>query len=534
MNQMNTLQLAPGLARGFLTALILAAALQAEIGLADEPRFPIVAYTVAGNTLLSPAAIDAVVAPFVGPQSTFATIEAAREALEKAYLAAGFASVRVLLPEQDVEDGRVQLRVVEAVIGQIAVEGNKFFTSDNIRASVPALREGQRPDLGALDASLRVANENGAKQTHVVFRQSRNEGEIDAVLRVGDDDPVHLALSLDNSGTKGTGMFRSGILVQHNNLFDRDHALSAQVLTSPEHEKDVLIAGVGYHLPLYGLGDAIDLSYGYSNVSSGFITAIGGTVSGSGQMLGIKYHHYLPRWGDWEHKLSLGFDHRAFENKVGTGAAPGSQIPDVTVRPLSLTYGGQWRGEGLELNASLTYAHNLPGGQKGGAADIDLSRKGAESQYQLWRYATSLNAGLPGNWLLRWGLSGQFSRDALVSGEQFGLGGADSVRGFGERAVANDRGTRSSLELVSPDLGARIAEKVRTQVLAFYDWGEVRRNRAQPGETRFESIASSGLGLRLGMDRSLSLRLDYGVVVNGDPVTRAGAGRWHGSLLWMF
>ena len=75
---------------------------------------------------------------------------------------------------------------------------------------------------------------------------------------------------------------------------------------------------------------------------------------------------------------------------------------------------------------------------------------------------------------------------------------------------------------------------MRTQVLAFYDWGEVRRNRAQPGETRFESIASSGLGLRLGMDRSLSLRLDYGVVVNGDPVTRAGAGRWHGSLLWMF
>ena len=46
----------------------------------------------------------------------------------------------------------------------------------------------------------------------------------------------------------------------------------------------------------------------------------------------------LPRWGEIEHKVSLGLDYRAFENEV---LFQGQNLtPDITIHPLSLTYSG--------------------------------------------------------------------------------------------------------------------------------------------------------------------------------------------------
>ena len=78
--------------------------------------FPIYEFEVKGNSLLSALQIERTVTPFTGEKKTITDVEAARVALEKTYHEAGYLSVLVTIPEQNVDSALVQLQVVEASV----------------------------------------------------------------------------------------------------------------------------------------------------------------------------------------------------------------------------------------------------------------------------------------------------------------------------------------------------------------------------------------------------------------------------------
>ena len=53
-----------------------------------------------------------------------------------------------------------------------------------------------------------------------------------------------------------------------------------------------------------------------------------------------------------------------------------------------------------------------------------------------------------------------------------------------------------------------LGDAYKARLVAFYDWGTVKRNNARPGETQEDSIASLGAGLRATYGKMLNLRLD--------------------------
>jgi len=111
-------------------------------------------------------------------------------------------------------------------------------------------------------------------------------------------------------------------------------------------------------------------------------------------------------------------------------------------------------------------------------------------------------------------MSFQYSDDLLIPGEQFGIGGIDSVRGFYEREVVGDRGYQGQAELYTPDVGNRVPlNGLRVRGLAFYDWGAVRRNDSVFPEIPRQGISSTGLGVRVGWSNNVSLRFDYAWVL---------------------
>jgi hypothetical protein len=138
----------------------------------DSPRFPIRGYQVVGNTLLPQEQVSLAVMPFTGPTSTFETIQLALESLEKAYVKAGYGSVKIEVPEQDLQEGVVRLTVVEARLDRISVEGNKLRSEENIRRSLPALVTGQVVNLDALQANLDLARVS--PNTPASYSGSRN------------------------------------------------------------------------------------------------------------------------------------------------------------------------------------------------------------------------------------------------------------------------------------------------------------------------------------------------------------------------
>ena len=500
-------------------------------------RFDIARFSVEGNSLLTQAEIDAAVTPFAGRSRDFGDVQQALDALEAAYHQRGYQLVKVQLPEQELSGGVVRLTVLQTRIGRVTVSGNQHVASANIRRSLPLLVEGSSPNLDAVSASLRMANDNPSKKVQLKLQSGAEiDGvdSVDATLDVADQSPWHVAFNADNSGTGQTGKTHVGVMLQHANLWGRDHVASLQYTTSAEEPGKVAVWGAGYHVPLYALGDSIDLFASYSNIDTGSVTAglFDLAVSGKGSVVGLRYNQLLARRaqsdsegaGARDARVIYGLDIKAYKNSVlYAGQNFGN---DITVRPLSVAYVVSAPYDGAELNGSLTLVHNLPGGSRGGSADFERTRSGAKASYALVRAAGAYARALAQDWQLRLLANGQFSADALVPGEQFGAGGASTVRGLDERALSTDSGVLLHAVLYSPQLcgaGARW----QCRVLGFVDAAHGSRRHALPDELRSASISSAGLGLRLSYGASMNLQLDYGHVLHTGALTVADKNRLH-------
>ncbi|HEX5477894.1 MAG TPA: ShlB/FhaC/HecB family hemolysin secretion/activation protein, partial [Burkholderiales bacterium] len=442
---------------------------------------------------------------------------------------------------QPLDRGEVRLRIVEAKVGRIIVEGNRFFDGANIRASLPSLVDGKPPNIRRIARSLRLANDNPAKQTRLLLRGGEEEGTLDAVLGVVDEKPAQASLGLDNAGSPRSGRLRTRFGYRSANFGGGDEVLTLEYIHSPRagglDEGNIL--GASYRVPLYGSGDSIELAAVYSNAAAG---ASGDPfpVSGAGTQLQARYSANFDKRGDYEHRFILSQDWRAYHD---ANADPFSarRLPDVSVHPLGAAYLGRYRRADAETVFSFGFFANLAGGNDGGEADFcnpslrpDAGGACAEAHYRAWKWSFLHNEILPRGFRLRFATDGQFTRDLLVPGEQFGIGGAQSVRGFFERELAGDRGYRGSLEAYTPELAGASAPGGGARALLFLDWGRVQTSPAPGVQGAGGSIGSWGIGLRAAQGSKLELRLDCAFVLDESPAHRRGSARLHGSVSYTF
>ena len=128
-------------------------------------------------------------------------------------------------------------------------------------------------------------------------------------------------------------------------------------------------------------------------------------------------------------------------------------------------------------------------------AQWDVLRFNADAQPFSCRVAGSPASSFRGN--------GPTNR--LIPGEQFGLGGARSIRGLDERELIADSGLRTGFEVWSEPIP--FTQGLR--VLGFVDFGYFDRSESLPFETNTDTITSAGIGLRWQW-QSLSLETNYG------------------------
>lgn len=505
----------------------------------QDERFDITRFAVEGNTLLTQARVDQAVAPFLGRGRVYGDIQQALESLENAYRSAGYTAVQVSVPEQELTGGVVRLQVVETVVGKVVVSDNRHFSEQNIRASIPQLVEGSAPNLRRISESVQLANDNPAKQVNVTLTASEATNQIDAAISVKDENPLRVMLNLDNSGSRDTGQWRTGVAVQHSNLFNRDHVATVAYTTSPDSPSGakVDLYSLGYRLPLYGLGDSLDFIYGKSNVSSGQTLAVNSTlnITGRGEIYALRWNHYFARSGEWSSKLVFGADYKKVDSSCSinggllNGATLNTCLPYSTL-PLSVSYSAQRQGVGQIVDYNLGIARNMATGQARRNDTLQVtdryslftgSRRSMDNFIAI-RGGASWFRVFQNDWQVRLAAALQVSPHALPAVEQFGLAGANAVRGFTERAVAADSGAVLNTELYTPDLLVKTEMRGNLRLLGFVDAGRGANNNVTSASTvpSTVTLASIGAGLRYTLGRDFSLRLDVArVLLNGNSVT---------------
>ena len=197
----------------------------------ESPRFEIRQIQLQGNTLLTPAEVDLILSPFIGPDKHFDTMQEVLEALQQAYRQRGQTFVTPYLPEQELDRGTVLIRVIEPKVKDVQVSGQKQYSEASIRRALPALETGTSPDVSAISANLRLANENPGRKLNVHFANLHDENALEARVQVNEAKPWRAIVSTDNTGSKATGDWRLSAALQHNNLFDRDHSAFLQYTT---------------------------------------------------------------------------------------------------------------------------------------------------------------------------------------------------------------------------------------------------------------------------------------------------------------
>lgn len=502
-------------------------------------------FEVKGNTLLDPGLIESLLAPHKGNAQSYADIQRALEALEGAYRSAGYSAVHVITPEQEITEGVVTLQVIESVIGKVTLSGNEHYDKTNIRNALPALAEGSTPSARALSENIRLANENPTRQIDVVLAIGDEENTIDAKVNVQGSSPRKVFVTLDNTGSESTGMYRTGAGIQHNNLFNKDHAATLNYITSPNHVSDVTQVSASYRFPIYSLGDSVDLIAAYSDTNAGTTATVAGplTFSGKGRIYSVRYNHYLPRQGDYLSRIVGGLDYRAYINNCSLGAfgaaGCGSAAFDITVHPVSVAYNGMLTKPTYVADYTATVVRNIPGGPNGGSADFNAVRPssaggaGGEADYTILRLNGSLAGVLPEGWQYRLAGNAQYTPDALVSGESFGLVGANAVRGFIEREFfSSDKGYVLNMELYTPELGPKLnMQNGSFRLLGFIDHGSAWNTTLAGDSVTRNSAGSVGAGFRFSYGKNLMAKLDYARVTEATGTSKAGEKRGHISLV---
>ena len=459
------------------------------------PTLDIQRYEIDGGVPISDQDTQALLAPFIGTKKTLADIEGAAQALERDLRSRGYAFHRVFVPQQKPEQGVVKLGVIQIRVGKVEVTGNQFFSDDNIRRSLGNLKEGEIPQVRTLGRDVTASNANPAKQITITFKESGEPNAVDAEIKVNDSDPVNYFASMSlNEKVTGSGPSMRTRRIsggfQHSNLFDRDHVMTVSYTTDPGYMNDVSLIGLYYQVPIYGTGINLSASFVRSDVNSGQVRAGPSVIdiSGSGQFAGVRLSKALSRVDALQQTLGIGLEDRYFRNSTTFNGNPIPGNLPIGSRVLSLQY--TFRNEptwGI-LAGSVDYALNIGGGSSNSVANYIAN--GATRNWDAIRYNLEA-ATLVGNWQVSGRFKGQLSNDTLFAGEQFGLGGTNSVRGFSDRVVSGDRGYQWNIEGMGPGIGER---KIRP--IVFLEGGRVWvRGGAD------ESLMSVGVGLRMTIDK---------------------------------
>jgi len=458
------------------------------------------AFRFTGNTQLSSEQLAAILVPYLDRALDFAQLQTTATVVADRYRAAGWV-VNAYLPEQDIKNGVVTIRIVEAVFGGAVIEGTTArMSAKQLQQGVQAQQELGKPlNADALDRALLLADDLPGVAVSGALRAGLREGETELVYKVADEPLVVGDVRADNTGARSTGASRLSANVWINSPMGQGDQMAVNAAFSEGSRYGRL----AYTLPAGHDGWRVGINASYLRYD-----LLGADGKGTSQILGLEARYPLVRARLQNLYLSLNADDKKIDN----------QFNGTT----STQYGMNVASVGLNGNSF----DELAGG---GANNVSLAWTGGHRNNQVGtttgsfsklRYSVSRQQTITPLLSLFVGLDGQESRDALDTSEAFYLGGA-----YGVRAYPTNEGRGSSGDLSKLELRWRMADSV--VLTGFYDHGRVRNRDATPSY----SLKGSGVAVAWQVSNDLSLTATLARRVGDNPNPNQTTGKDHdGSL----
>lgn len=493
------------------------------------PHFDLNEIRIEGSTALPQETVEETVYPFLGPDRSAADVQKARDALEQAYQKAGYVTVSVTIPRQNVRasQGVVVLRVIERRVERLRVVGARYFVPNAVRAGAPSVQPGQLPRVPDLTRDLVGLNQLPDRTVTPSLHPGRTPDTVDVDLDVIDKFPLHGSLELNNRYNADTNPLRLNASLSYDNFFQRGDSGTITYSVAPVDVRNAEIESASYlfHIP----DSRLSLLFSYLHSNSN-VLALGSTdVVGRGTTAGFRLLVPLGQTSTFTHSFSIGWDYkRFFELDQFKTTLP--TFAPVTYYPINAAYAASWTTTGPHHTGSQTDL-NI-------SAELGISHLGSDTAL----YANKRYGAVPGFSLLRaqltreqdlpydiqlWGsVQGQITNDSLVSSEQQALGGADTIRGYLEAETLGDYGISLQSELRSPSIARYLGGPLTSwRFHLFADTGVVGDHQALPQSRTSYGLSSVGVGTRVNLWGYLNGVVQDAQALNNGPNTHAGTNR---------
>ncbi len=232
----------------------------------EGPGVMVRGFLITGNSVFPDDVLQGLVLPWVGKEASTDQLLDAAESIKNRYKDAGYFLTQVFVPAQEVHDGIVSLRVVEARIGRTRAElDTRRVASGLVDGYMNLLPAGSPVTEQGVERPLLLLNDLQGVKVSSVLRPGAEFGQADLLVKVVDEGPTFGgAAYIDNSGSRSTGLVRVGADLVANGLAGFGESWQLGGLITEHDGIDLVRAGITAPVGPYGTkmtASLTDLNY---------------------------------------------------------------------------------------------------------------------------------------------------------------------------------------------------------------------------------------------------------------------------------
>lgn len=430
---------------------------------------------------------------------TVAQLDDIAQSVTDYYREHGFILATAFVPQQEVSNGIIHLKVLEGRLGNVTVSNNRIFSRKVLAAPL-------NDDLGKpvtekrIESALRRINDLPGVRVRGSFSPGHDVGETTLNLGVLHEQSWTSSVLVDNHGSPTTGAVRLYATMQWLNLLDRGQTLMIGALRSGR-------SGSTYGLIQYGIPVTGDergrLTGTLSTNQFSVVTKIANKerpIVGKTNDFGISGTYQFVRSRTFNLSGDADYTRKNVLFNV-SGLATLSSYQQIQEGGVGINYNQLWDKPQLLFQGHLgiEQGHIMTGAVRNQSTDYTrvLFNGNLLKRFSIYNWLTKRKTSF--NFVIR--INGQYSPKFLPSVDQFSLGGANAVRAFTVSDVSVDSGAYAGFELFfnSPfNFSKRFNlpfDPLKPYVFFDYGYG-VARN---PGATINQAavLKAYGLGLRI-------------------------------------
>lgn len=480
------------------------------------PKVLVKRFHIRGAVLVAEAELQARLQPAIGQQLSLRQLQGLAASLVALYAERGFLA-RIVLPPQDIQDGIVELQIIEGRRGSLRIDNQspKLDTARLGRFIDQRLGAGEAMNIGQLGEALNILNEQPGVSVRSTLVPGQGEAEVDLVVHADASAPVSHVLGANNHGARATGEAQGSVGVTLNN--PTGHLDSLAVLANAT--EGIVFGRLEYSMALgdSGLRVGVNASKLDYRVTQDDFAAL--DAEGTADSHGLTVSYPLANRTDLVLRLEYKLDEKRLVDHTVAG-----EIGNRRVQAHSIGISGHVIGTPDSLLGAgvLSFGAALTSGDSeqhnDGALALDAITRRSQGHYEKLAYHLGYLLPLAADWSLNATLRGQFASKNLDSSERLSLGGASGIRAYPVAEATGDEGWLASLS---------IDNKLRDNLTLkyFLDAGSIKVNHStwagwnagNPDQRNRYELFGAGIGLDWRISRLALLNISVATPLGNNP-----------------